>query len=77
MGTISVKTLSEGVHSGKAGGIIPSSFRVLRQVLDRIEDSKTGEIVSDFNVKIPDVREKELTELVDELGERSAEYPLL
>jgi hypothetical protein len=43
-GILRVEVLSEGVHSGDASGIIPSSFRIIRQLLDRLEDSKTGEI---------------------------------
>ncbi len=43
--TVSVEVLSEAVHSGLAGGVVPSSFRLLRQLLSRIEDQATGEIV--------------------------------
>ncbi|MGO9149012.1 MAG: M20/M25/M40 family metallo-hydrolase [Acidimicrobiales bacterium] len=43
--TLNVEVLSEGVHSGLAGGIVPSSFRLLRQLLSRIEDETTGEIL--------------------------------
>jgi acetylornithine deacetylase/succinyl-diaminopimelate desuccinylase-like protein len=42
--TISVQVLTEGVHSGSAGGIVPTSFRLLRVLLDRLEDPHTGEI---------------------------------
>src|SRR6266403_1095864 len=49
-----VEVLTEGVHSGAASGIVPSSFRILRQILDRLEDSRTGEILPrDFHVAIP------------------------
>ena len=41
-GTLEVKILEEGVHSGDAGGVVPSSFRIARQILDRIDDSRTG-----------------------------------
>lgn len=44
-GTLSVSTLTEGVHSGAASGVVPSSFRVLRQVLSRLEDERTGDIL--------------------------------
>ncbi len=40
-----VEILTEGVHSGDAGGIVPSSFRILRHVLDRLEDSATGRLL--------------------------------
>ncbi len=43
-GTLSVEVLEEGVHSGDASGIVPSSFRILRQLLSRLEDEATGEI---------------------------------
>src|SRR6516225_7311252 len=41
-GTLTVKVLEEGVHSGDASGVVPSSFRVLRLLLSRLEDEKTG-----------------------------------
>ena len=43
-GTLRVDVLEEGVHSGDASGVVPSSFRILRQLLARIEDIDTGEI---------------------------------
>lgn len=42
VGTLTVDVLTEGVHSGAASGIVPSSFRVVRSLLDRVEDSATG-----------------------------------
>ncbi len=42
--TVSVEVLTEGVHSGSAGGIVPTSFRLLRVLLDRLEDPRTGEV---------------------------------
>lgn len=50
---IKVSVLNEGVHSGDASGIVPSSFRILRQLLDRLEDSETGEVNELFQVNIP------------------------
>ena len=53
-GTLKVEILTEGVHSGDASGLVPSSFRVLRQVLDRLEDSHTGELLPrSFHCEIP------------------------
>lgn len=53
-GVLKVEVLTEGVHSGDASGIVPSSFRVLRQVLDRLEDSKTGHLLPDsFHCELP------------------------
>ncbi|MGB5591080.1 MAG: M20/M25/M40 family metallo-hydrolase, partial [Gammaproteobacteria bacterium] len=39
VGTLEVSVLTEGVHSGGASGIVPSSFRIARELLARIEDS--------------------------------------
>ncbi len=44
-GVLKVEILTEGVHSGDASGLVPSSFRIMRQVLDRLEDSKTGRLL--------------------------------
>lgn len=53
-GTLKVEILTEGVHSGDSSGLVPSSFRILRQVLDRLEDSKTGELLPrSFHCEIP------------------------
>lgn len=53
-GTLRVKVLREGVHSGDASGVVPSSFRIMRQLLDRLEDSTTGRLKVDaLHVPIP------------------------
>jgi acetylornithine deacetylase/succinyl-diaminopimelate desuccinylase-like protein len=48
--SVRVDVLTEGVHSGVGGGVVPSSFRILRSMLSRIEDEATGEIL------LPDLR---------------------
>ncbi|MER7015202.1 M20/M25/M40 family metallo-hydrolase [Saccharopolyspora sp. NPDC000359] len=51
---VTVQVLESGLHSGIASGIVPSSFRVLRQLLDRLEDSATGAVrLPELNVEIP------------------------
>ena len=53
VGDLSVQLLREGVHSGDGSGLAASSFRVMRQLLSRLEDEKTGEIlVPEFHVPI-------------------------
>jgi acetylornithine deacetylase/succinyl-diaminopimelate desuccinylase-like protein len=53
-GVLKVEVLTEGVHSGDSSGLVPSSFRILRQVLDRLEDAKTGELLpASFHCEIP------------------------
>ena len=56
-GTLKVEILTEGVHSGDASGLVPSSFRIMRQVLDRLEDSKSGRLLpASFHCEIPGER---------------------
>ncbi|PTT87251.1 peptidase M20 [Pelomonas sp. HMWF004] len=56
-GVLKVEVLTEGIHSGDASGCVPSSFRILRQVLDRLEDSKTGRLLPEsFHCEIPGAR---------------------
>jgi acetylornithine deacetylase/succinyl-diaminopimelate desuccinylase-like protein len=57
-GALTVEVLTEGVHSGNASGIVPSSFRVARRLLDRIDDSATGRLLpSIFHAPIPEERQ--------------------
>ncbi|HTO13885.1 MAG TPA: M20 family metallopeptidase [Candidatus Binatia bacterium] len=69
-GTLRVEVLGEGVHSGAASGIVPSSFRILRRVLDRLEDTRTGEIlVRECHVEIPPHRLEEVKAVAAVLGD--------
>lgn len=60
--TFTVQVLTEGVHSGDASGVVPSSFRIARILLDRIDDPKTGEVNEAFQVIVPGVRYQEAQE---------------
>ena len=56
-GTLRVEVLEEGVHSGDASGVVPSSFRIARLLLDRLEDPRTGRIIpGEFHCPIPEER---------------------
>ena len=56
-GTLTVEILSEGVHSGHASGIVPSSFRIARQLLNRLDDSATGKVLlPELHADIPPER---------------------
>lgn len=60
-GELKVEVLTEGVHSGSAGAVVPSSMMILRDLLSRVEDSKTGEIlVSELHVEIPQERAEQI-----------------
>ncbi len=53
-GRLDVSTHTVGIHSGGFGGIGPSTFRILRRLLERIEDAETGRILLDeAHVTIP------------------------
>jgi len=53
-GVLKVEILTEGIHSGDASGLVPSSFRILRHVLDRLEDSATGRLLPEsFHCSVP------------------------
>jgi acetylornithine deacetylase/succinyl-diaminopimelate desuccinylase-like protein len=53
-GTLKVEVLTEGIHSGDASGLVPSSFRILRHLLDRLEDSSNGHLLPDsFHCDVP------------------------
>ena len=68
-GTLTVSTLTEGVHSGAASGIVPSTFRILRQLLSRLEDEKTGEILpKELYVQVPEERLRQATATAQVLG---------
>jgi len=56
-GTLTVQVLEEGVHSGDASGIVPSSFRILRLLLSRLEDERTGAVrPAELYVQVPPER---------------------
>jgi len=52
-GVLTISVLTEEVHSGDGSGIVPSSFRIARTLLERIEDHHTGRIRDEFQVEIP------------------------
>ncbi len=68
--TLRVDILQEGVHSGTAGGIVPSSFQIARQLLDRIEDANTGKLLlPELFVEIPQQRVEQVRQTADLLGQ--------
>ena len=69
-GTLEVDILREGVHSGYASGIVPSSFRIARQLVSRLEDETTGQILPDgLKADIPDQRREQLSAVAEVLGD--------
>ncbi len=68
--TLRVDILTEGVHSGDASGVVASSFRIARALIDRVEDVSTGHIkLASFHCPIPEARVHEAKAAAETLGE--------
>jgi len=76
-GDLTVEVLKEGVHSGDASGLVPSSFRILRHLLSRLEDPATGKILpKEFHVEIPEQRLDQAKVMAEVLGDEvTSKYP--
>ena len=69
-GTLRADVLTEGVHSGTASGVVPSSFRILRKLLSRVEDEDTGQITLEaLHADIPEQRVEQAAQAAETLGE--------
>ena len=69
-GTLSIKVSHEGIHSGTSGGSIPSSFRIARALLDRVEDSNSGQIlIPEMHVEISDDLRSKAESLANVVGD--------
>ncbi|HEY1723109.1 MAG TPA: M20 family metallopeptidase [Magnetospirillaceae bacterium] len=69
-GSLTIRVLDEGVHSGDASGIVPSSFRILRQLISRLENEATGEILpADLHAQIPPERRTQAKAAAVALGD--------
>ena len=70
-GVLQIEVCADDPHSGRASGVLPSSFRILRELLARIEDVATGEVLlASANVPIPEHR-------VQEAAVAAAAFPAL
>ena len=76
-GSLNVRVLTEGVHSGDASGIVPSSFRILRRLIDRIEDPDTGVVLTGaLHAQIPEQRREQARKAAEVLGDQVyAKFP--
>jgi acetylornithine deacetylase/succinyl-diaminopimelate desuccinylase-like protein len=69
-GTLRADVLKEGVHSGYASGVVPSSFRVLRQLMSRLEDETTGQVLPEYlHAPIPERRLEQTHAMAEALGD--------
>src|SRR5690606_26756393 len=67
-GTLTVRVLKEGIHSGEGSGVVPSSYRVARQLLSRLESEDSGEVVASFHAEIPEHSRAQAQVAADALG---------
>jgi acetylornithine deacetylase/succinyl-diaminopimelate desuccinylase-like protein len=76
-GVLRVDVLTEGVHSGDASGVVPSSFRILRSLIERLEDEATGVILpDDLHAPVPPERKAQARVAAEALGkEVYARFP--
>ncbi|MDE2013769.1 MAG: M20 family metallopeptidase [Alphaproteobacteria bacterium] len=69
MGNLTVRVLNEGVHSGDASGVVPSSFRILRGLIERLEHGASGHVrLPDLHVEIPAERAQQARDTAAALG---------
>jgi len=69
-GVLTVEVLTEGVHSGDASGVVASSFRIARMLLERIDDAGTGVVRhAAFHAQIPPERAAQAKRAAEVLGE--------
>jgi len=78
-GVLRVDVLTEGVHSGDASGVVPSSFRILRSLISRLEDEATGTLAPpELYVEIPEERVRQAGIAAQALGaEVYAKFPFV
>jgi acetylornithine deacetylase/succinyl-diaminopimelate desuccinylase-like protein len=70
IGTLTVRVLEQGQHSGSASGIVPSSFRILRTLLSRIEDERSGRLLlPELHTAIPPERRDQAERAAAILGD--------
>ena len=73
VGNLRVRVLTEGVHSGMATGIAPTPFRILEQLLARIENPVTGDLLLDeLHVHLPKDRRAQARAAARVLGDSVA-----
>ena len=69
-GSLTVKVLDEGVHSGDASGVVASSFRILRNLLSRLEEPDTGMIMPlELYAEVPAQRAQQARKAAQVLGD--------
>lgn len=77
-GVLSVDIVTEGLHSGDVSGMVPSSFRISRSLLSRVEDEMTGTVLlPELTVEIPADRVREAQATAAAIGRIADRYPFV
>jgi acetylornithine deacetylase/succinyl-diaminopimelate desuccinylase-like protein len=72
-GELHIRMLDEGVHSGMGTGIAATPFRIAQQVLARLENPVTGDLlVDELQVTVPPDRRAQITAAAGVLGDAVA-----
>lgn len=66
---IKVECAKAGYHSGEAGGIVPETFRIIRALLNRVDDPETGEVVAELQAEVPEWKIEEAKEIAKSQGD--------
>lgn len=66
---LTVQAGKGGYHSGEVGGVVPETFRVCRELLSRLDDTKTGRVIDELHTEMPSYAIKE-AEAMSELAGR-------
>ena len=61
---LTVEIGKSGYHSGEVGGIVPETFRVIRQLIDRLDDAKDGKVCEELHVEVPKWKQEEAEKIV-------------
>jgi len=76
--TLRVDVIEAGRHSGVASGLVPSSFRLARVLLDRVEESATGRVLLESaHVEVPPHRRAEAQAMAALLGGTGEDFGLV
>ena len=76
--TLTVDIVRDGLHSGDVSGMVPSTFRIARSLLSRIEDEATGDVLLEScRIEIPADRAEQAFVTASEIGPIADHYPFV
>jgi acetylornithine deacetylase/succinyl-diaminopimelate desuccinylase-like protein len=59
-----------GYHSGETGGMIPETFRILRTILDKLDNNITGVVTKELQVEVPEFKREEAKFIAGKYGDK-------